>query len=333
MEKLARDPKSKISLQGTAVAFLVVLLFAPYFGTEVPGIRDFLSITACCAAAAWLFTFSNGIFALLTAFPVALLALYLSEWSPWISLCSLLYLPCGYGLSLVYRKKLTRAEAVGLSAIFTTGILVLCLLIPVYLSEGSLSVGAIQRHYNGFFTPLREMLKASFTITIAGVDVSYVSDANVQFYVNLIIGIFPAFLGIVSVLMGYIGSWIFKLVAGFSRHERPDAKLWRVAPLPATGIVFLLCFLVAYFGGSLPSYLWIAAESVLLFFIPEFGLAGLSSAFEIRMVDGLPRPRILRPIVLFFAMLSGFISLVAVSAVFGLYDSIRSAFPKKQKDS
>ncbi len=301
--------------------FVITVLFAPQFSGLDVGLFDCFSLALCGASAAWLFASTKWWVGGLTAIPIALLSFYLSDGSPLVILCSLLYLPFGIGFSLVKKGSLTRGTAVGIGAFLSTAVIMASLLIPIYADQGSLSLSAIQAQYPEALDLLRALLKDSFTISIAGKEVSYISDANIHEYVNLVIAMIPGLLGAVMAFVGFLCGFIFKVFLRLNPSGELEPDLWRLKPSPVTGIVFLLAVAALFFAGSAYA-VWIAAICVVLALTPTLGLAGFTSVFEVRLVDGLPRRRILRGVVLFVGLLSGLFGTILVALFYGLYDCL-----------
>lgn len=323
---------SKPPIYLIAAVFLVIVLFAPQSSPDSLTFGSFLSLAVSGAASAWIFSSVGWVIGFLTVIPVATLSFFLVDgFAPYL-LCSLLYLTIGIPFSLVSKKKLTRSVAIGISATAITTITLAMLLFQAYISQGSLSLGAIEACYSDFFTLLKDMLKKSFTISIAGQDVSFITDANIHQYVNIILGIIPGLFGFFAVLVGFLGGWFYKLLLNLTHSDLPDTAFWKLQPAPITGIFFTLSIIVSLFGDASP-HLWLASLSVSFILLPEFCMAGVASVFEVRVVDGLPRPRLLRAILLFLGMLNGLFGFLMVSAGLGIIDSIRSAFPTKKNDS
>ena len=63
---------------------------------------------------------------------------------------------------------------------------------------------------------------------------------------------------------------------------------------------------------------------------PLLFMAGLSSAFEYRIINGIRLPRLLRPALLILALFLGTGLFIGACLMFGVYDSIKSALPKRK---
>ncbi len=307
---------------------LTVLLAAQSSPLSSLSLTTFLTVAASGATAAWLSSSVNLYVGLLSAVPVGAISYFLSGGSWNTVLFSLFYLVYGVTFTLVAKRRLTRASAIGLSSILLSLFTILFLLVPVYNKQGSVSVNAIQNVYADFFKALIDLLKKSFTLTVAGNEISYISDANIHTYLNLMIGMMPGMIALVWTLVGFVCGWCYRLLRRLSRQDPPEDPQWRLSPSPVTALFFGLAFFVSTISETV-THLWLAAITLLLALIPEFCMAGLSSVFEVRYVMGLPRPRIFRGLLLLLGMFNGIGGLVVVSAIFGVTDSLRSAFPKK----
>ncbi len=312
---------------------LLILLCAPYLSTESMGEGNLLLFSLRLAlggaAAGWLFYKVGWVLGSLSAFPVLLLAVYLADGAFVLALASLLYLPLGITLALISKDKLSRATAVAIAAGTATVLFLFLLLLQTYVGQGSMAFSAIEAQYAPFFTLLKENLKKSFVISIIGDNISFVTEENVGIYAKQITAMIPSFLGLATILIGYVAAWLYRLFLQLNREPLPDATRWMINPSPISAILVLLALLVYWLGETFPLYCQIGLISPGVFLLPEFCLAGVSSAFTVRLANGLPRPRILRPILLFLGLLSGFSGLIFISAAFGIFDSIKGLFPHK----
>jgi hypothetical protein len=322
----------KIPLYLTASVFFLVVLLAPYSSLDDLSLTGILSLAVSGAASAWLFANVKWPVGAATAIPILLISYFLSDSSLLLLCKSLLYLVFGITFALVYRNRMTRASAVGISGIIITVTVLVMLLGPILMEQGTLSVEAIHTHYANYFEQLTEMLKKSFTITIAGSEVSYVTDTNVHQYLNMLIALTPGIIGFLSVLTGFLCGGVFKILIRLSHLDPPGDDAWKLKPAFATGVFFCLALFLCLIRSE-SNYSWLVAINFILFLAPEFCMAGLFSVFEIRYVHGLPRPRILRGILLFIGMLNGIEGLLLVTIMFGIVDSIRSALPAKKEQN
>ncbi len=312
--------------------FFLVVLFAPYDFLSDLSLTSILSFAVSGAAAAWLFVNTKWPIATATTIPVLIISHFLSDGSLLFMCCSLLYLALGITFAMVYRKRLMRAAAIGISGLVITVAVLIGLLIPILMAYGHLSVETIRAYYTDYFEQLSIMLKKSFTITVAGTEVSYVTDANVNQYLNMLIAMTPGIIGFLAVIIGFLCGGVFKILMRLSRLNLPDEDVWKLKPNVATGIFFCIALFFCLIGSDI-HYPWLAATTFVLFLAPEFCMAGLLSVFEVRYVNGLPHPRIFRGILLFIGMLSGIGGLLLITALFGILDSIRTALPAKKEQS
>ncbi len=324
--------KPKVSFRLSIAIYVLTVLFAPYVSSGSLSVTSILSLAVSGAAVAWLFSTVGWLAGISTAVPVGVLAYFLSNGSLLSILCSFLYLIFGITFALVYQNKLTRTGAIGISAVFLTIFAIFALILPVYVELGAVSASSLQQYYAEYFEKLAEMLKKSFTITVAGTEVSYISDTNIHQYLNMIIGLIPGVIGFLAILIGYICGWCYQALLHLTHQDPPDIRKWKLMPSPITALFFCVAILFTLLGSHV-NYPWLVAIIFVLILCPEFCMAGLSSIFEIRYVDGLPRPRIFRGILLFIGMLNGIGGLIIVTAVLGIFDSLRSGLPKKKKES
>ncbi len=333
MSELAPKDRKRPSATSVAIACIVLLLFTPAYSGEGPAdvnlLEYALKIALCGAASAWLFRTVGWMLGSLSAIPAALLAYYLGG-SVYFVVIALLYLPLGAALALVSKDKLTRSAAIAIGAGIGTVLLLSLLLIPTYFDSGTVSFSALESRYSPFFTFLKDNIKKSFVISVLGNDVSFVTDENAAYYTKQVLCMIPTLLGVAFVVIGYLSSLLYKQVLKWSRCDLPDPGRWNIDPAPISAAFLILAVLILSIDIGLPLQWQIGLASPGLFVLPTFCMVGFSSAFAIRIVDGLPRPRILRPVLLFFVGMSvGFLGLVGLSAAFGVFDCFRSAFPRK----
>jgi len=307
---------------------LMVAVFAPDFVGGQFQFNDFIPFLLSSAGLAWLFTVGGTAIGLLSTVAAYLVSL-LTTASPLYALGALMILPFALAFSFVMKQKLSRTAAVTISATGTVLFLAVSLLLPVVLSEGSLSIQAIKTYHSSFIDTLHLALKDSFTVHVAGKDVPFFTPQNAEGYVNLILGLLPGIFTLYALLVGLIGGSLFRLFLRFSHHSLPGDSLWRIRPAGVTGIYVLLVLLLTAFLPS-DTLVWLTTANLCLMFLPFFFMAGAASVFEARMVNGMIRPRFLRGFVLFFSIFFGIFGPILVSIVFGLYDSILSLFPKRK---
>ena len=335
MNEQMRDNRNGSLLLPVAAACLALLFFAPMVTDG--GAVDFnllgmaFKITLCGAVSAWLFQKVGWLLGSLSTIPVLLASYFLSGGSPYLIAASLLYLPFGITLALVSADKLSRSTAIaigtGVGAVATLSLL----LIPTYLGQGSLSLSALQAQYASFFSFLQDNIKASFVISVLENNVSFVTAENVAFYTKQVLSLFPSLIVMAFIVMGYLSSWIYKLILQFNRDELPDRKAWTIAPAPVSAAFLILGVAIFLIDNPLPPYIQIGLVSPGLFVLPGFCISGFFGSFGLRIVNGLPSPRILRPLLLFVAGLStGFPGLLILTAIFGVFDCLREAWPRKR---
>ena len=331
----AKVPRQPFSVT-IAVLFLVSLLsprwqgvFFPMFQNGVTfDLSQFISLAACGAGAAWLFYTVGWGAGFLVAIPSFFVG-YLSTHSLLYACGSLVFLPLGLALALVSQKRIPRATAVTVSSLFLVLCLGLSLLLPVLSSSGSFSLDALKTYYATFFDDLRQVMKEAFTVEVAGRNVPFFTTNNAEAYINTIISLMPGLLALYMILLSFVGGLLYRALLSLTHCPSPDDKNWRLSPSPVSAVFYLLVFLIC---AILPSdaFIWMVSANLVLILAPFFLIAGLSSVFEKRIIDGYFRPRILRGIVLFLSLFTGILGPLLVSLFFGLYDSIRAIFPSRQ---
>ncbi len=318
-----RTPKkSPLLLAAVAVA---VALFSTALTTG--GISAALAFIFCGGATAWLIVCHGWLAGLATAIPSYILG-WLFCGSPLFAALSLLFYPSGILFALVYKKRLTRTLSVLFSSLFLFAVTAGSLACVVYLSSGSFTLSGLRSAFPEFFASLENAIRESFRITVAGKDHPAISDQNLSSYVTLFIGLFPGLLAAATVFLSFLVGWAFRLLLSLTGRPLPPYRVWALPHSPVAAAFFLSSLLVMAASPD-AGILWEIAVNLLLLLFPGFFFAGLASLSEIRIVGGVPRPRILRPCLFFFSMFTGLIGPLLLASFFGLLDSLKVVLPKR----
>ena len=330
MAESTRERNNSTPLFLTASIFIAVVLFAPVSSNDFLSLSSFFSMAASSAGAAWLFHTAGYWAGFATAIPAYLLGWYLTG-SPVTAVASILFLPGAITYAMVSKRRLTRSYAVGISALIVSVTLLALLLQNVYAISGQITLSSVNTVYSPFFDQLKTTMEQTVVVTIAGREVSYITSANAEQYVNLLLGLTPGILALLSSSLGFLSGWLYKALLGLTHFEKPDIGEWKLLPTPISAAFFCISLLVYTVSGTV-TFVWLTAANLALILMPGFVFAGFASATEIRMIDGFPRPRILRPLLFLLAFFSGLGVFICVAAFFGVLDSIKAILPKRKRE-
>lgn len=324
------ERKRSTSFFLTLAALVLITFLSPNFERLLPYPEAILNLVLCAAASAWLFDKAPvwcGAVAVILPF---LRGLYLTA-SPLRALSFLLYLPIGLCYALVSRKKLSRSAAANLSGGFLSVAVIGVLAAAVIRRTGSFSVDAILEAFPSVFNVFRNVLSTTLTVTIAGKELSYVTSANVHAYYEMILAITPGIIVMSCLLIAYASGYVYRILLTAIGDELPDASVWKLTPALSTVLYFLAALLLSLLS-VLPPLVTATATNLLLILGPGLILAGIGSVFEVRVINGLERPRLLRPALLLLCLFSGIELLIGLLISFACLDTIKAAlFRKKLK--
>lgn len=323
--------KKPASVGASAAVFILTVLTAPAFPTADGNLAPLLPMVFSGGGAAWLFYRLGCLPGIAASLCGWLLGWFLTG-SPVRAAAALLLIPCGIAYSHVSKRRIPRSRAVGILTAVHSSLSLLLLLLTVVLQEGSFTLNGVKTVYAPFFNALKAALTESFTVTVAGQTVPFINAANAEQYVNLIIGLMPGLIVMLFTILSFLLGWSYKALLHITRSEQPEPSDWKLLPAPLTAAFFCTALLVSAVSGS-GSLICLASQNIVLMLTPGFFFAGLSSLTETTIKDGVPRPRILRFLVLFFSLLLGLPALLAAASVFGVADSIRPIIPKRKGDN
>lgn len=325
-------PKNKnaaIFFQSVAI-FILTVLSAPTFLDDNGSISSLFLLAASGGGAAWLCFKCGNVFGILSSVGGFLLNFYLHG-SPMAALAAFSSIPVGITYALVSKRRLSRSQALGISAASISVLCIIALFASVIKVTDSFGLAQIKQAFPDFFEALTKALSESFTVTVAGQQVPFITAESADSYVNLIIAIFPGIATALIVSLCFAGGWVYRLLLRISGCEPPEPSDWKLHPVPITAAFYCISVLVATVAGS-DNIVWIAAFNISAILTPWFFFSGIASVGETRMIDGFRRPRILRPLLLFFAIFLGIYAVMVLCCIFGVYDSIKPLFPKKKTD-
>lgn len=261
---------------------------------------------------------------------------YLLSWticdSPILALASLSVIPCGIAYSLLSKRKLTRSYTVAVSGVSVSLIFLVIVFLTVYNQVGEFNISAIKVVFSSFFDMMRNALIESFTVTVAGQTVPFITAENADEYINLVIGIMPGVITALITVLCFFAGLIYKLILSLTHCELPYSDDWKLSPSPITAAFFCVSLLLSVAAGD-ANIIWLAAVNISLVLFPSFFFAGASSVMQIQIVNGIPRPRVLRRILFFGSLFIALPLTIIIAALFGVIDSIKTLFPKKDQNT
>lgn len=322
------DRKREISPFLLLAAVLILTFLSPNFERLLPYPESMLSLVLCGAVSAWLFHKAPIYLGASAVFLTFLRGWYLTS-SPLKALSFLLYLPIGISYTLVSRRKIKRATAAHLSGGILAIAVASVLAAVVIRRTGAFSIDAILEAFPSLFSAYRNALSSMFTVTIADVQHSYISHANIRSFYNLILSVAPGLILMGSLGVAYLSGVVYRILLTALGEELPLRSYWKLRPSLITAVYFLIALIVSLLCESVPMIL-ATGMNVLFILAPGLLLAGIGSVFEIRMVNGLPRPRLLRPTLLLLALFIDFIALLGLLIAFACYDAVIAAIPRKK---
>ncbi len=305
----------------------IEVMTAPSFSGSLNPLYLVAFFAISCGCSAWLFFNTGyiwGILGSVLAFGISTLigGSYIS------ALAALALIPCGITYSLVSKRYYSRSFAMGISSAATAVIAMLSLFLNIYTKTGVFDLSAAKVVYSSFFAKLTDALASSFTVTVAGQSIPFVTAANREAYINLVISLIPGLIVTASSFSVFFGGLVYKLLLSMTGSEPPERSDWKMLPMPISAAFFCVSALLVFTAGSYMT-LWLSAINVMLILFPGFFLSGWSSLSDVRIVDGFPRPRILRTVLMIFAGLTGITGFIIMPCCFGVYDSISAVIPKK----
>ena len=325
------NTKKASAIFQAAAIFILTALSAPAFPGGGGSVSSFLFLAASGGGAAWLCLRCGYVFGILSAAAGFFLNWYLQS-SALSALASFSLIPVGITYALVSKRRMSRSQAVGISAASVSALCLAAVIIPVNQATGSFGLAQIKAAFPEFFEKLSEALSKSFTVTVAGQKVPFFTADSADAYVNMIIAISPGLAAAGIISLCFAAGWVYRLLLRLSSSELPEPSDWKLQPVPITAAFYCISMLAAAVSGS-DNIIWLAAFNLSAILTPWFFFAGIASVGEARMVDGFRRPRILRQVMLFFSIFLGIPAVIGLCCIFGVYDSVKTLFPKKKTDN
>ncbi len=319
--------KKPTSACAAVAIFILTILSAPIFPTGGDSASSVLSLALSGGGTAWLFFRSGYLPGITAAVSGYFLAWYLSG-SPIYAIAALSIIPCGLTYSFVSKRRLSQSRAVGISTVIISCLSFIIIFLSVFSEAGAFNLSAIKSVFSSFFEAIRAVLTESFTVTIAGQTVPFITADNTEQYINMIIGIMPGVIVMMISTLCFAAGWVYKALLALTHSEKPEPSDWKLLPAPITAAFFCIAVLFSAVSGS-NTLVWLSSLNISLMLIPGFFFSGIASITEVNIVNGIPHPKILRTVLIFLAFLSGFPALIATASLFGVIDSVKTIMPKK----
>lgn len=324
------NAKKAVPFFQAAAIFILTVISSPAFPGGNGAASSFIFLAASGGGAAWLCFKCGYVYGILSAIAGFFLNWYM-QGSPVAAIAAFSLIPVGITYALVSKRRLSRSQALGISAASVSALCLAAVIIPVYQKTGSFGIAQIKAAYPGFFEKLTRALSESFTVTVAGQKVPFITADSADAYVNLIIAISPGIAVAAVIALCFAAGWVYRLLLRLSSCEPPEPSDWKLQPVPITAAFYCISVLTAAVSGS-DNIIWLAAFNISAILTPWFFFSGIASVGEMRIVDGFRRPRILRPVLLFFSIFLGLPTVIGLCCIFGVYDSVKTLFPKKKAD-
>ncbi len=284
-------------------------------------------------ASAWLISAKGTVLALLSAF-VGWCAAFMLTDDPLYTILSVSYLPFSLAIPYIAKGRITRSTAIGIGTACVTLGTVTALLAITYYRIGSVSLSSIRAAFPTFFEQVSELLYESFYVDIAGSKVSLIAESNVVEYLNLIICLLPAAFSALITLIGFVIAWFYKKFAEKTSVADIDRQKWALLPSPVTAVFFLVALITAMIFDTV-SIVSLTALNLFIIILPIIFLTGLFTSISPKVTNGIPHPRLLRPLTLVISVFNGVVPFALLCTIYGIFDSIKAAFsgrkPKNQE--
>ncbi len=319
-----RSSGLKNNYKPSPILVILIFLASVFFGVDSSlgfFTSSFVAYSVGASFVAWLIYMTGtplvGICSAAMAYGISYLLLGCAAYS----LASLIILPVGYIFYLVAKNHIPRLQGVYISAVIIAAFEIGIVLFQIHSSFGSISIDNAKQ----FFSKIIEQMQ--------GYLLSSEIPSNVlESYINIFIVLLPGVYFAVSTVMSTLSSWLFKAILGVTSGERPETFCrWRFEPSPVSGVVLLLSLLVGLLSMSINAYV-LCAVMMLLILVPMFFFAGIGNPVPVKIIDGEPKPTLGRLLPLIISFFMSFFAFITVGTFFGLCDSIKRFFPKKNKN-
>ncbi len=324
----------KINSKRNLLSFIIVLVVAA-FSVNLALVTDpwlFAGFYVVAATgAAWLVSAKSPLAALIASLIGWTVALLITK-NALYAILSVSYLPFSLSIPFISRGKLTRSAAIGTGTACVTLGTVATLLYVTYVRVGTVSLSAVRAAFPFFFKQISELLYESFFVSVAGSKVSLIAESNVIGYLNVIICLLPAVISAVLTLVGFVIAWLYRKITEITAVADFDGKLWTLVPSPVTAVIFIIAMITVMVVEN-TNTVSLTALNMFIIILPIILLTGLFTSLSPKVTNGIPRPRLLRPLTLIISVFNGVLPFASLCVFYGLYDSIRASIPKRKPNN
>ncbi len=280
------------------------------------------------AAAGWLVSAKSPLLALIASFIGWTAALLITKHAIY-ALLSVSYMPFSLSIPLIGKGKLTRSSAIGIGTACVIFGTVASLLYVTYIRVGAISLAAVRAAFPFFFRRISELLYESFFVSVAGSKVSLIAESNVVGYLNVIICLLPAVLSATITLVGFIVAWLHRKLVEVTAVTDVDGKAWALVPSPVTAVFFLIALVTVMIFETV-NLVSLTALNMFIIIMPIILLTGLFTSLAPKVTNGIPRPRLFRPLTLIISVFNGVVPFASLCVFYGLYDTFRASLPERK---
>jgi hypothetical protein len=134
--------------------------------------------------------------------------------------------------------------------------------------------------------------------------------------------------------VGYIVAFIFKKLVEITAAKKVDRKAWLLVPSPVTAVFFLIALITVTVLDNV-NLVSLTALNFFVILFPTILLTGLLTSLSPIITNGIPRPRLLRPLTLIISVFNGIVPFASLCIFYGLFDTFKASSskrkPKKQE--
>ncbi len=326
----------KLNSRKTLLSLVFVLIVA-VFSVNLALVTDLMLFAGfyilAASASAFLVSSNNPVLALASSFLGWTAALMITK-SPLYAILSISYLPFSLAIPCIRNDKLSRSGAIAVGSAGVTLVTVAVFLCLTYARTGTVSLSAIKLSFPFFFEQVSEFLYESFFVNVAGSEVSLIAKSNVNGYLNVIICLIPAIISAVMTFVGFIIAFIFKKLVEITATKKIDGQAWMLVPSPVTAVFFIVALIAVTVFESVNT-ISLTALNFFIILLPVMLLTGLLTSLTPIVTNGIPRPRLLRPLTLIISVFNGIVPFASLCIFYGLFDTFRASAskrkPKKQE--
>ena len=326
----------KLNKRKNLLSLLLVALIAVFsinlaLVTDIMLFAMFYVVTA--TAYCYLATDKSTVLSLCASF-IGWVAAFMITENALFALLSISYIPFTLSIPCIARNKLSRSAAVAIGSAYLTVEVVAACLYVTYVRQGDISLSAIRGAFPFFFGQISELLYESFFVSVAGSKVSLIAESNVVGYLNVIICLIPAVISAFMTFVGFLIAWLYRKLVEITATRKINAGSWNLIPSPVTAVFFLFAFACVMIFESV-NLVSLTALNMFIIILPVILLTGLLTSLTPIVTNGIPRPRLFRPLTLIISVFSGVVPFASLCIFYGLFDTFKASAskrkPKKQE--